>query len=388
LEEAGGRYKNIWLDDLIFNLGSVVKIEQVNNAAFLQRCEQAFYPSHLTTTLLDVLGALLRRVRQPPIIAALAQDLGAVLRAELGDEALTYATIRSILAAFYWRKRLWALILSRVKPRIILVTNPGEFGLTAAAKSHGAQVIEIQHGIVDEFHPSYSLTTAALPYRTSMPIPDLLFLHGEHWRQELSKRGFWGNALRVVGNPHVDLYRRPGSERGQGQARRVVFTSQGIATDMASDLLAGCLEELRGRSEINLIVKMHPVYDADTHAYEEKLAVYPNVSLYKSNEGPSTFALLASADVHISISSATHYNALALGVPTIVLKLPRYETVLPLIEKGYAKAVSNARQLADLLVSEASLNVAPMLSEYFCKPGAVDNMLKEVRSLSPGAGLA
>jgi hypothetical protein len=158
--------------------------------------------------------------------------------------------------------------------------------------------------------------------------------------------------------------------------------------DLAADFLARCLENLRDRIEIHLIVKLHPVYDQGTHVYRDKLASYPNVSIYKGNEGRSTLELLASADAHLSISSATHYDALALGVPTIVLKLPSYETVLPLIENGHVPTVSDPHQLAALLVAGSIPNVDPKLSEYFCKPGAVGNMLQALASLDKGIGHA
>jgi hypothetical protein len=378
LEEEGGRFKDIWLDDLVRRLQSVVKIEQVNSRQFLDRHRHALVPGLMTTELLDALCSVLLRVRRPVAASAVGRQLAQLLRLELGTEAPSVAVIETTLAVFHWKRRLWARVLARVAPRVVLITDPGEFALVAAAKERGASVVEMQHGIIDRYNPSYSWPAAAVPHRAAMPIPDLMFLHGEHWRRELAGAQFWGDALRVVGNPRVDLYRSERARRHGGDKRRLVFTSQGIAVKEAADFLARCMELARGTVELEVVLKLHPVYDEETKDYAERLGTFANVRIVRGNEAPSTLALLASADVHLSISSATHYDALALGVPTVVLPLPSHETVAPLVEAGHALLAADPTQLAALVTGPALPRPDPSVSAYYCEPGAVDNILREL----------
>jgi hypothetical protein len=384
LEEDGGRFKDIWLDELVRRLESAVKIEQVNSPLFLDRHRHGLVPALLTTELIDGLCSLLLRARPPAVARAVSRQLTEFLRLELGAEAPSETTIETTFAVFHWKRRLWHGVLARVAPRIVLVTDPGEFALVAAAKEHGARVVEIQHGIIDRYNPSYSWPAAALPHRAAMPIPDLMLLHGEHWKRELGGHHFWGDALRVAGNPRVDLYRGERTKRRSSDKRRLVFTSQGIAVKEAAEFIARCLELVGGGTELEAVVKLHPVYDEGSRGYAERLRPFPNVRIVPGNEAPSTLALLASADIHVSISSATHYDALALRVPTVILPLPSHQTVAPLVNAGHALLAADPAQLAALATGPALPEPDPSVSTYYCRPGAVDNMLSELTAADEG----
>lgn len=386
LEEENGRAKDIWLDDLLARVDSAVKVEQVNNAAFLERRRHAIRPPDLTTELVNAGCSVLFRMHRPGAAAEAACELVALLRAAFGPEAPDERVVATMLAVFLWRKRLWASLLSRVAPRVVLVADPGEFGLIAAAKERGAVVVEIQHGIIDRYNPSYSWPAGAAPHRAALAVPDRLLVHGEHWRDELAVHAFWGDGLRVVGNPRVDLYRRARSGRRPGGNRTLVFTSQGIAVEEAANLLAQCAEAAQGRGALEIVVKLHPVYDQGPRAYAERLGHFPNVRIVSANEMPSTFALLAAADLHASISSATHYDAVALGVPTVVLQLASHETVAPLVAAGDAMVAADGATLCTLATAATLPVLERSVSERYCRPGAVENMLRELAPLLEGSG--
>lgn len=385
LEDENGRAKDIWFDDLLARLDPAVKIEQINNTSFLERRRHALRPADLTTELVNASCSVLLRIHRPVAAREAARELVEALRAEFGPEAPDEAFVAPILEAFQFRRRLWASVLSRAAPRVLLVADPGEFGLIAAAKARGVVVVEIQHGIVDRYNPSYSWPAAATPHRTALAIPDRLFTHGEHWRDELAVHGFWGDGLRIVGNPRVDLYRGARANRDPAETRRLVFTSQGIAVDRAANLLAECARAAHGRSGLKIFVKLHPVYDSDPRAYAERLAAFPNVQVLGASELPSTLSLLASADLHASISSATHYDAIALGVPTVVLPLPGHETVAPLVAAGHATLVADGATLCALATGAVLPRVERAVSERYCRAGAVENMLSELAPLLEGS---
>lgn len=381
LEEENGRAKDIWFDDLLARLDSAVKIEQINNTSFLERRQHALRPADLTTELVNASCSALLRIHRPVGARKAARDLVEALGAEFGAEAPDESFVAPILEAFQLRRRLWASVLSRIAPRVLLVADPGEFGLIAAARARGAVVVEVQHGIVDRYNPSYSWPATATPHRSALAIPDRLFTHGEHWRDELAVHGFWGDGLHIVGNPRVDLYRSTRANRRPSATRTLVFTSQGVAVERVADLLAECARTAQGRGGLEIFVKLHPVYDSDPRAYTERLAAFPNVHVLGGNELPSTLSLLASADLHASISSATHYDALALGVPTVVLPLPGHETVAPLVAAGHATLVADGVALCTLATGAVLPSVERGVSERYCRPGAVENMLHELAPL-------
>lgn len=384
LEEQEGRHKDIWLDDLLARIDSSAKVEQVNNAAFFERRRHAVRPADLTTEFMDAVCSVLLRARPVPAAQDSARELVTLLRAEFGDESPDEPSVARTLSVFYWKKRLWSALLARIAPRVVLVADPGEFGLIAAAKARGALVVEIQHGIIDRYNPSYSWPAGAVQHRPALAVPDWLFVHGEHWRIELAGTGFWGERLRVVGNPRVDLYRGARNSRRAGGTRSLVFTSQGVAVDEAAATLARCARAAQRRAPLNITVKLHPVYDQGSGAYADNLAGLSNVRIIAGNEAPSTFALLAEADLHASISSATHYDAIALGVPTVVLPLAGHETVAPLVAAGHATVAADGEALCALATGPVPPSLTRSISEYYCRPGAADNMLRELAPLLDG----
>lgn len=385
LESEAGRFKDIWLDDLLRQLDSTLKIELLNSAQYLARSRAALQPRHMSTALLDLVCSLLCRVNRSKAAAGAAALMHSILAAGLSNEAPSAAAIETALNGFYWRKRLWLRALKRVAPSVVLLADPGDFALVAAARELGAKVMEMQHGIVDRYNPAYSWSAAALPFRSGMPIPDVLLLHGEHWRRELDANGFWGQSLRVVGNPRVELYRAQRTSKSAQTGRRLaVFTSQGILKEQTTQFLARAFSAFT-ESPVELIVKLHPVYD-DAAGPEWKALSDRPVRVIAGSQEPSTMKLLTSADFHISISSATHYDAIALGVPTIVLGLAGHETVMPLVEARHALFAADPQQLAALLGGDAPIIMDKRVSEYYCEPDAVAKMLREVSRASAMSG--
>jgi hypothetical protein len=76
----------------------------------------------------------------------------------------------------------------------------------------------------------------------------------------------------------------------------------------------------------------------------------------------------------------SHYDALGLGVPTIVLQLPGYETVVDLIEAGHAYLARTPQDLLTFIAGSRNLSVPPEVSTYYFTPGAVQNMLRELNA--------
>jgi hypothetical protein len=379
LESEGDRYKDIWFDDLLQRLPARLKVEQLNSAQYLERRERALVASDMTTALIDLMTSLLYRTQRPKAAGAVARDLHSMLSGELQDAAPSTHGIETALGLFYWRKRVWSRLLRRAGARMVLTADPGDYSLVAAAREAQITAIEMQHGIVDRYNPAYSWSASALPHRPDMPVPDVLFLHGEHWRTELAAPGFWQERLKVVGNPRVDLYRGRHAVDSTRSRRRVVFTSQGIAPDATAQVLQRALSA--AGDDIDFIVRLHPVYDDQGGDAWSVLGMDPRVQIIPGNREPSTLKLLADADLHVSISSATHYDAIALGVPTVVLALAGHETVMPLVEQGHASLAADAGSLAALLCRPAIARVDAAVSEYYCRSGAVNNMLHELAAL-------
>jgi len=99
-----------------------------------------------------------------------------------------------------------------------------------------------------------------------------------------------------------------------------------------------------------------------------------------ADQAPSTFELIAVSYLHASISSSCHYEALGLGVPTIVLPFPTYQGVDHLVKSGHAILVHSPRELLDVVRDGKNRRVPQTVSRYYFEHHALDNILNELNS--------
>jgi hypothetical protein len=375
-----GRFKDVWFDDLLPALRTYVKLEAVNNPDFVPRRASALIPSDLTTAPLEVLAGVLSRGSDSREVSEAANGIAACLERELGVRGFPAPVLARQLRHFRWSRRLYAAVLARVRPRHVLTADPGEHALTAAAKDRGIEVVELQHGFLDRVsHPSYGWTEYAAPYKRRMTVADRLFLYGEHWKAELAANGFWGDeALRAVGSPRVDQYRRLRAASPRRTGPTIVFATQGLEVARAAAFVAEFLELARDDAGLSLAIKLHPLYDRDPAPYLAAVRGDPRVRVLTGAEGETTFELLARADLHLSVSSTCHYEALGLGVPTVVLPFATHEIMRPLVAAGHATLVRTPGELLEVARGTGRAGAPDSLSDYYFTSGALDNMVREL----------
>ncbi len=376
-ENQEGRSKDVFFDDVLRDLGSYCKVENVDNERYLADWRRSFLPAHASTSLISTVARLFGRTRVPDRVRRVADELQRDLAAGFGRSPLTERHVRGALGHFYWSKRLWGVVLSRVRPRFVfVVTAYSEHAIIAAARELNMTVIEFQHGLIDGHHGGYAWRNYATAYKSRMPLPNRLFLYGEHWRRQLEDDGFWKEELRVVGSPRLDGYRALGRAVDPDLCTGVL-TTQGLDTERLLAFVTQFLELARAKGPIRLYVKLHPG-ELTTAPYETILGRFDCVTVLLGKDAPSTFDLLRRAHFHLSISSSCHYEALGLGVPTVVLPFATHDRLLPLVRAGHAFLATSPDALVDLVSNSlGSLPPSSVSNLYFVR-GALDNVKREL----------
>jgi hypothetical protein len=118
---------------------------------------------------------------------------------------------------------------------------------------------------------------------------------------------------------------------------------------------------------------LHPG-EVDKTKYQLTFADLREVTTYLSSEGKSTFELLAEADLHASIYSTCHYEALGLGRPTAILPFTNHETVFHLLDTGYAFLVETPQDMLTLLNKSRNMLVPPEVGNYFFTHNTLENL--------------
>jgi hypothetical protein len=190
--------------------------------------------------------------------------------------------------------------------------------------------------------------------------------------------------LRPVGSLRIDQYRSLSNQSlakrilNVGRQKKIVVTTQAVDVEA---MVAFLLEFVRSTTiPVEIFIKLHP-RESNRQPYESAFANTLNVHIISGHEAPSTFELLSTADYHASIHSTCHYEAIGLGIPTIILPLSSYTRMLLLCEHvpGYAVIVNSPAEMNQFIKQDR--RVPPELAGYYFRENAVENMLSALDEL-------
>lgn len=379
-EEEKGLYKDVHFDDLFDNGDVCFKIETLNNPGYAKRREKALAPIGMTTAVVDLLSAILAFIKIPIHTHQIASQIYREIEPEYHELTLTEKDIQLSLLRFYWSKRLYKWLLAKIKPKITLSADTGEFAFWAASRELGIPAVEFQHGVFSSAHPN-ALNSTMEAYRRYLIVPDKLFLYGEYWKQQLILNQYYQDELVCVGSPRMDRYRTIRKKfvdaGGDTEKIAILLTLQGLDRECLIAFMRDFVEIAQPKLQYALHIKLHPA-EREKTPYVQAFREYPQVEVLFGFEPPSTFELLARADLHISIASASHYDALGLCVPTAVLPLAGHELVQNLVNAGHAHGLQTPRDLLDLAVNIHDIKVPQEISYHYYTPDAVHNIRKEL----------
>ncbi|MCE9659480.1 MAG: hypothetical protein K8R60_13035 [Burkholderiales bacterium] len=361
----GERFRDVYFDGLIQNGHSCVKLEEINSADFDRQAAAAVRPPDLDTVVFTFWGrvlGLLFPVKALPFCTRLA----ALLEQEVAV-SVSPRWLRMRISTVYWQSRLFAVLLARLRPKAVLVADTGEYALRIACRRRGIRFIELQHGVLDaaDAVPAWVEGDAA-----ELVMPDLLACRGTYWIEKLADTRQGREAALPVGNELIDFARRRIVPRPPEAPLHLVATSQGLDSERLAQWLADMIAAAPPELAWRLSLKLHPMYDAATLAYD-RLRGDSRVRIIAGAEQPNLFDLLTEADLHLSISSASHFDAAALGVPTVVVPLSGHELVIGAVDNVQVFLAAEPAAVWKL-ARHAPIDAA--LTHRFATPGFVENL--------------
>ena len=219
--------------------------------------------------------------------------------------------------------------------RLFIVNAAPNSDVVLGAKRAGLKVIELQHGFISPMHRAYS-------YPRSWRIdayPDEVAVWGEYWATQL--RPPRNTRIRVLGptSQFIETLQRltrnvqATTETALALRKgRLIFTSQGA---LSGALLDAALKFAEALPDFKIIYRLHP--DESLKDYEASLARYnrPDLgNLEFSHKQPIFLELLGTAEYVVGGFSTTLFEAVALGLKVISLKLPGHEHLRSAIQSG------------------------------------------------------
>nr|WP_295885346.1 hypothetical protein [uncultured Devosia sp.] len=384
-DKRNGTYRDIYFDDLIDAVPGGALFSSLDAVGFEHNSRNAHRLPVFDDTAVVVTSAVLGRVLGRRSPSAASARLAGLIADGLGLSEFTPARVQRKYDVFRYRAAIYRQVLKRFGVRSVLAANTGLFPLIAAARSVGIPYIEIQHGDFGVHHPESLPTSAFDTGVEGLLLPDRLAVFGERDLQRLSGTALGElGRLRAVGAPAIAAGRamREKSFRTDPARPVITFTSQGFAREQVNrfivDFLAASSEPFR------LIIRLHPGYDGDGASYRAIADTDSRVVVMPGGVTPATHEVIALSDLHLSISSTCHYDALGIGTPTAVLGLPGHASMAELVETGMAPRIDSPEHLARVVEQRSWGLVTAEHSRYFFRPGYTENMLELLAELDVG----
>jgi hypothetical protein len=374
--KRGDQFRDVYFDGLLERDFSYLKIEEINSPAFDRQAASAASPAELDPVVFTFWGRVLGKLL-PVKAGALCQSIAGALQRELGLEVAS-GVLRMRISTVYWQARLYQLMLSRIKPKAILVSDTGEYGLRIAASREKIPFVELQHGIFDAKHPD------AIPIwvngsAADLILPDILASRGRYWIECLAETRQGRDHAVPVGNEFIDEARLRRRTRTTAKTLHLVLTTQGLDSKRLVRWIEAMTEAAPAAIDWRLSIKLHPVYDQDNRDFSD-LQEDNRIRVIGGSDLPNVFDLLSDADLHLSIASACHFDAAALGVRSIIIPLAGHESLLHAVD---GKQMFLAQDPDDVWRIVASPETSEVERAYrFSEPNFIANMQKLVSRLA------
>jgi hypothetical protein len=263
-------------------------------------------------------------------------------------------------------KPLYDKLLRRIDPDVvIIVVSYTREPFISACKDANIPVIELQHGVIHPQHLGYSYPGG----RTKETFPDYLFTWGNFWNETVTYP-VPDSQIISVGYPYLE--RRQERYDSVNQKEQILLLSQ---PNVGSRLSKKAIE-MQNSDKINhdIIYKLHP------GEYDKWRENYPWLENKKiriiDSDDPSLYHLFSESEVQVGVGSTALYEGLNFGLETYVFDLPGNHIVNPLIESGYATAVSSVEELEDEIGKGKKTNKVD--TEYFFKNNAIKNTIESI----------
>jgi hypothetical protein len=293
----------------------------------------------------------LRKIQFTEIELELLSDLERDIISELGVNVSIRPLIDKKIAAFRNQYTKYGKIFSHKKPKkLYIVCAYGKEGMILAAREHGIEVTEFQHGIISKYHTAYSFPKEVkIPY-----FPDKMFLFGKYW-YDSTPLPLTESDVQYIGYYALDLENQADIVR---ETKRVLFISQWT---IGKELSLKAIETAESNPDYTIIYRLHP---AERNNWKDS---YPE--LYKSNLSnlvvDTSKSLLSEqllkSEYVICAYSIGAFEALSFGCKVILLYFSGIEHMEYLVENGYAMQ----QELDEDIKLSSISNLKPASKEYF-----------------------
>lgn len=210
---------------------------------------------------------------------------------------------------------------------IYIVCSYGKEGLIQAAKNKNIKVIEMQHGVLGNFHPGYSFGEIKPDH-----FPDEIMLFGKYWKDStnfpISKLNFY---------KRYEMSKKSSKELISNLTNSVIVVSQ---QSIRTKLIAATKSLARHNPSFNFIFKLHPKEFDEINTIKKEFINFRNV-LISSN--PDSISMIKNSIFIVASHSSFIFEALTEYKPVFLIPDASNIFFNNLIEKKYVRILDSMK---------------------------------------------
>jgi hypothetical protein len=364
-ENKKGLSKDIYFDDVINSArNNFIKCEEQIGKGLTPYGENTFINCDFSLLPIHFFAEKLSKIRNISMLNEKTIEMWKIIEYEFKNLTFDFQKIKHKVYVFYFTKLLFKYLFKFLKTKkIFFIGQP--LAMIAAAKELKIVCIEFQHGYLDRFHHGYSYGSYSKKYKPQLPLPEKIMLYGDFFKDELKHTNFWiDEQLYTIGKKTLQKYRESHLiKKSNNKNKRILITTQGFDTKNLIKFYDNFFSVIN--KEYNVTIKLHPQYDKYHQDWKKLVKNYENVNL--SNEIDS-IKLINECDIHMTIWSTTHIEAIGLGKTSIVMPLKGYKNMQNLIDRKFLFFASDHNEL-EKIVNDIMIKTTNKtdISYYFYK---------------------
>ncbi|MGL5058023.1 MAG: hypothetical protein ACRC6A_11760 [Fusobacteriaceae bacterium] len=269
---------------------------------------------------------------------------------------LSCEMIKKTIISFQFNYSFYKRFFKKKSPKkIYLVCSYGKEPLIAAAQDLGIEVIEIQHGVMNQYHLGYHFpTNEKINY-----FPDKILMFGDYWYKNTSLP-LPEEKIEIYGYPYMQLQIGKYRDTVKEKSDQVLFISQGT---IGKQLTEKAVEFAKENPNFKTVIRLHP---GEFSRWETEYKVlFENRNLknleISDNNNKNLYEYLCESKYLIGVYSTVIHEALYLEKKVGVLNLPGIEYVKDLIENNSI----NLFQLNEKIKISGLDNLTKTSGEYY-----------------------
>jgi hypothetical protein len=215
---------------------------------------------------------------------------------------------------------IFKILLKKVKPNLILTYDNLATGFMAACNFLNIKIIDVQHGVIGRYYPSYQYSNKLAPYKQHLSLPTKIASFGLLEKNELLQKKFWTNDEIIPAGSFILDYNKTLSKNEQ--ISDVLLITENLPDFNYIDVLE-ILFKLP--NSIHVIISFHPFENNDIkNSITELIKNKPNFKVLTKDQ--NTYYGISISKIVIGSYSTCLLEALHLGRKIISIKNKKNNT--------------------------------------------------------------